>query len=174
VVAIRRAHGYALAYETRNVATEGARLADYSHVPLARKLGIQSGALVLTVAPPARFLATLEPLPECVELVRRPPRARLVDVLILFCARRADLARSLDAAAAVLAPAGGLWVAWPKRSSRLATDLDFDAVQSAGLRLGLVDNKSCSMSEDHSGLRFVVRREHRAAWARTHLVPPAR
>lgn len=143
------------------------RATDFSHVPLTRKLGIGPGALVLVVGSSASLAATLEPLPEGARIVTRPPRATDVDVAVLFCTRQAELKRRLDGVAARLAPAGGLWVAWPKRTSRLATDLDFEAVQGAGLALGLVDNKSCSIDDEHSGLRFVVRREQRADWPRT-------
>ena len=58
---------------------------------------------------------------------------------------------------ATLAPADGLWIAWPKKASRLETDLDFDAVQQTGLAHGLVDNKSCAVDEHWQALRFVYR-----------------
>lgn len=61
----------------------------------------------------------------------------------------------------VVSPSGGLWVAWPKKASRVATDLSFEEVQSIGLEAGLIDNKSCSIDEDWQALRFVIRREDR-------------
>ena len=69
----------------------------------------------------------------------------------------ADKEARLPALKATLGPADGLWVAWPKRASRLETDLDFSAVQGAGLALGLVDNKSCAIDADWQALRFVYR-----------------
>jgi hypothetical protein len=79
------------------------------------------------------------------------------EVLVLFTARRAELEARLPALKATLGPADGLWVAWPKKASGLETDLDFAAVQAAGLALGLVDNKSCSIDTDWQALRFVYR-----------------
>ncbi len=80
-----------------------------------------------------------------------------VEVLVFFTARRSELETRLPALKALLAPADGLWIAWPKKVSPLETDLDFDAVQSAGLDVGLVDNKSCSIDADWQALRFVFR-----------------
>ena len=79
------------------------------------------------------------------------------EVLVLFTARRAELEARLPALKATLDRADGLWVAWPKKAAKLETDLDFDTVQSAGLALGLVDNKSCSIDESWQALRFVYR-----------------
>ena len=79
------------------------------------------------------------------------------EVVVLFTTSRAELGTRLPALKATLAPADGLWIAWPKKASKLATDLDFDAVQSAGLAAGLVDNKSCTIDADWQALRFVYR-----------------
>ena len=79
------------------------------------------------------------------------------EVLVFFTTRRAELEARLPALKATLAPADGLWVAWPKKASKLETDLDFDAVQGAGLAAGLVDNKSCAIDADWQALRFVYR-----------------
>ena len=79
------------------------------------------------------------------------------EVLVFFTTRRAELEARLPALKATLAPADGLWVAWPKKASKLETDLDFDAVQGAGLALGLVDNKSASIDDRWQAMRFVYR-----------------
>ena len=84
-----------------------------------------------------------------------------VEVLVLFTTRRAELERRFAALKATLAPADGLWVAWPKKAARLDTDLDFAAVQEIGLAHGLVDNKSASIDETWQALRFVFRRADR-------------
>ena len=78
-------------------------------------------------------------------------------VVVFFTTRRSELEPRLAFLKATLAPADGLWIAWPKKASKLDTDLDFDAVQSAGLAAGLVDNKSCSIDADWQALRFVYR-----------------
>ena len=79
------------------------------------------------------------------------------DVVVYFTTSRAELERRFEALQATLAPADGLWIAWPKKTSKLETDLDFDGVQQAGLAHGLVDNKSCAIDERWQALRFVYR-----------------
>ena len=79
------------------------------------------------------------------------------ETLVFFTTRRAELERRFGALKATLAPADGLWIAWPKKASKLETDLDFAAVQQAGLDAGLVDNKSCAIDGDWQALRFVYR-----------------
>jgi hypothetical protein len=80
-----------------------------------------------------------------------------VEVVVFFTTRREELERRLPKLKATLGPADGLWIAWPKKASKLETDLDFDAVQGAGLAAGLVDNKSCAIDGDWQALRFVYR-----------------
>ena len=84
-----------------------------------------------------------------------------VEVLVLFTTSRAELKRRFAALKRTLAPADGLWVAWPKKASRLETDLDFAAVQQIGLGAGLVDNKSAAIDDDWQAVRFVYRRKDR-------------
>jgi hypothetical protein len=84
-------------------------------------------------------------------------------VVVLFTTSRAELERRFEALKATLDPADGLWVAWPKRASGIASDLDFAAVQAIGLEHGLVDNKSCSVDDEWQALRFVYRLTDRPA-----------
>jgi hypothetical protein len=84
-----------------------------------------------------------------------------VEVVVLFTTSRAELKRRFATLKKTLAPGDGLWIAWPKKASKLETDLDFDAVQGIGLAAGLVDNKSCAIDGDWQALRFVWRREDR-------------
>ena len=84
-----------------------------------------------------------------------------VEVLVLFTTRCAELERRFAPLQATLAPADGLWVAWPKKAAKLDTDLDFATVQRVGLEHGLVDNKSAAIDETWQALRFVYRREDR-------------
>jgi hypothetical protein len=79
------------------------------------------------------------------------------EVVVLFTTRRTELERRFSALKGTLAPADGLWVAWPKKAAKLDTDLDFDTVQRIGLENGLVDNKSASIDERWQALRFVYR-----------------
>jgi len=80
------------------------------------------------------------------------------EVVVFFTTRRDELERRFDQLKKTLAPADGLWVAWPKKASKLETDLDFAAVQEIGLAAGLVDNKSAAIDEDWQAVRFVYRR----------------
>src|SRR5215210_5107760 len=84
-----------------------------------------------------------------------------VEVIVFFTTSRRELERRFGALKQTLAPADGLWVAWPKKSSKLETDLDFAAVQEVGLAAGLVDNKSAAVDEDWQAVRFVYRRADR-------------
>ena len=86
-------------------------------------------------------------------------------VTVFFTTSRQDLEARFGALKKTLAPADGLWVAWPKQASRIDTDLDFDAVQQVGLDAGLVDNKSCAIDEDWQAVRFVYRLADRAGSA---------
>ena len=103
----------------------------------------------------------IEPLPDGVTVLRqaRPP----VDVAMAFATTWADLRKRFAAAEAALATDGGLWVAWPKKSSGVVTELDENLVREYGLEQGLVDNKVCAVDDTWSGLRFVVRVADRAA-----------
>jgi hypothetical protein len=90
-----------------------------------------------------------------------------VEVVVLFTTSRKELVRRLAALKETLAPADGLWVAWPKKASKIETDLDFDIVQRTGLDAGLVDNKSAAIDGDWQAVRFVYRLEDRPRIAST-------
>jgi hypothetical protein len=79
------------------------------------------------------------------------------EVVVFFTTRRDELDARFAKLKATLAPADGLWIAWPKKSSRIETDLDFAAVQAVGLAAGLVDNKSCAIDDEWQAVRFVHR-----------------
>jgi hypothetical protein len=82
-------------------------------------------------------------------------------VLVFFTTSRSELERRFAALKRTLAPADGLWVAWPKKASKIETDLDFETVQRIGLDAGLVDNKSAAIDDAWQAVRFVYRREDR-------------
>jgi hypothetical protein len=126
---------------------------DYSGTPLPKKLGIREGSEVLLVSAPRGF--TLGPLPSGA-VVRRQAKGPL-DVIVMFATRHAELDRRFDTLAAALESAGRLWVAWPKKTAAVPTDLTFEIVQRTGLDAGLVDNKSASIDDVFQGLQFVVR-----------------
>ena len=84
------------------------------------------------------------------------------EVVVLFTTRRDELEGRFAKLKQTLAPADGLWIAWPKQAAKIETDLTFEAVQEIGLEAGLVDNKSCSIDERWQALRFVSRLRDRA------------
>lgn len=96
-----------------------------------------------------------------VELTKKLGAKSGADVLVYFTTSATELERRFAALKRTLAPADGLWIAWPKKASPLATDLDFDTVQRIGLDAGLVDNKSAAIDEDWQAVRFVYRRTDR-------------
>ena len=138
---------------------------DYSGTPLWKKLGIRERSRVALVDGPTEFLGALSPLPAGVSI--RTSAKASNDVIVFFVTRNAVLARRFGALKRALDPAGGLWSAYPKKSSGRATDVTFASVQRAGLAAGLVDNKSCSIDETWSAVRFVVRLVDRPGGPRT-------
>jgi hypothetical protein len=133
--------------------------AGYSGTPLAVKLGIKPGARVATIDAPEDFRQLLAPIPDGVTF--RPSLRGKAEVVVLFTTSRAKLVRRIEAAGRTIFPDGGIWVAWPKRASKVETDMTEDVVREVALPLGLVDNKVCAIDETWSGLRVVWRREHR-------------
>jgi hypothetical protein len=133
--------------------------AGYSGTPLPTKLGIKEGHVVAFPGAPPEFPAALGPLPDRVA-VKRTARGPL-DVIVLFVRRQSELRRRVNALARAIHPAGGLWIAWPKRASGVRTDMTEDVVREVALPLGLVDNKVCAIDQTWSGLRLVWRRENR-------------
>jgi hypothetical protein len=139
-------------------------MAGYSSTPLARKLGIKPGhVVVVTGGAPTSFESSLE-LPEGARLFRQV-RPGPVDVMVLFVERVAELERKWTGLLQRMHPDGGFWVAWPKKAARRPTDITEDVVRRIGLAGGLVDNKVCAIDEVWSGLRLVVRVEDREALA---------
>jgi hypothetical protein len=130
-------------------------MAGYSGTPLPRKLGVKPEHRVLLENAPDGF--SLGELPPGAVVHRRASGPEPYDVILLFCADLAVLKRRFDAMRARLAVAGGLWVAWPKKSSGVPTDLSDDRVREFGLATGMVDNKVCAVDDTWSGQRFVIR-----------------
>jgi hypothetical protein len=128
----------------------------YSGTPLPKKLGIASGSTVALVGAPA---GVIDGLPDDVT-VKRQARGK-ADVVVAFFTERRELERRIEALGRMIFPAGGLWVAWPKRASGLVTTMDENVVRAVALPLGLVDNKVCAIDETWTGLRVVWRRERR-------------
>jgi hypothetical protein len=137
-------------------------MAGYSGTPLPKKLGIKPGSRVAVLrAPPEAANITDEIGAEAIVATRLSGREPF-GVILLFCRTRQDLDTGFSKARERLAENGGLWVAWPKKASGVATDLNEGLIRGVGLAAGLVDNKICAVDETWSGLRFVVRLKDRS------------
>lgn len=132
--------------------------AGYSGTPLAQKLGIKERHRVVLLGAPEGFAATLEPLPP---ITLTTTQRGAADVILFFCRARRELESAIASLHTAIHPAGGLWIAWPKKASKLATDMTEDVVREVALPRGLVDNKVCAIDATWSGLRVVVRKELR-------------
>lgn len=130
----------------------------YSGTPLVRKLGIAEGATVLLDGAPTGF--ALDGLPAGAELNRRLGRGPY-DVIVCFCPDHARLVQRWPVLHARTTSAGSLWIAWPKRTSGLATDLDENVVRDFALDHGRVDVKVCAIDDVWSGLKHVIRKAER-------------
>jgi hypothetical protein len=131
-------------------------MAGYSDTPLPRKLGIKPGHRVLLLRAPDGFEpGVLGVLPGDVTVARTARGT--ADVIVAFFDRRAELEQRMPALRERMAPAAGLWIAWPKRSSGVATDLTEDVVRELALANRLVDNKVAAIDATWSGLRLVIR-----------------
>lgn len=133
--------------------------AGYSGTPLPQKLGIKEGHRVAVVGAPRGF--ALGALPVGTHLQRSLAGRAALDVLVVFVTRRADLVTRIATCRPRMQPAAGLWIAWPKRASGMATNITEDTVREVALPTGLVDNKVCAIDNTWSGLRLVIRKELR-------------
>jgi hypothetical protein len=136
-------------------------MAGYSSTPLAKKLGIKKRSRIAFIKAPAGFQDYLGPLPDGAEIVKRLTKP--LDLVLLFVTAKRTLGTDFAKLSAKLASNGMIWIAWPKKSSGVATDLSFEHVQRIGLDAGLVDVKICAIDETWSGLKFVFRLRDRKA-----------
>jgi Protein of unknown function (DUF3052) len=137
--------------------------AGYSGTPLPRKLGIKPGDAVAILGGPELVAAEVAGVPGLPPVRRDLAGDDPVDVIVVFVTRRADLAGQLARLRARMTPAAGLWVAFPKRSSGVSTDMTDHVVREIALPAGLVDNKVCAIDQTWTGVRLVIRRELRPA-----------
>lgn len=136
-------------------------MAGYSGTPLVQKLGIKPGCRLALLAPPPGFDKTLGKLPADVKVSPLGRAKGSCDVVVAFFQAEADFRRQLPRLQQAISASGGLWIAWPKKASGIASDMKEDTVRQHALPLGLVDNKVCAIDEVWSGLRLVWRRENR-------------
>jgi hypothetical protein len=128
----------------------------YSGTPLTKKLGIKEGSTVLPLSAQTDYLSLLHPLPAAVSFARQPGQA--ADLVHLFVARKDELGMRLASLRASLRADAAVWVSWPKKASKVPTDITEDTIREVALPLGFVDINVCAVSDVWSGLKLVVRK----------------
>ena len=134
-------------------------MAGYSGTPLVKKLGIKSGFRLYAKNPPANYEELVAPLPEKVKILRR--LSNELDMIHLFTTSRAELAANIETFMERIKQDGMIWVSWPKKASKVPTDVTEDVIRELILPLGLVDVKVCAVDATWSGLKLVIRKENR-------------
>jgi hypothetical protein len=135
--------------------------AGYSGTPLPQKLGIKDDHEVAVLNAPRGFFETLGKVPSSVTVQTRLAGKVPFDVIVAFVKEASELVRVLKETRPRMNPAAGLWIAWPKKSSGVPTDITEDVIRQIALPTGVVDNKVCAIDETWSGLRLVIRKENR-------------
>src|SRR4030095_1577058 len=134
-------------------------MAGYSRTAVPKKLGVKANQRIALLNEPKDFQKELGQLPPNSQIVKR--LSAPLDLVLLFVDREKILAKQFPAIAKKLSTNGMIWVAWPKKSSGVPTDLIFERVQRIGLECGLVDVKICAIDDVWSGLKFVIRLKDR-------------
>lgn len=132
----------------------------YSGTPLHKKLGYRPGYLAHVVDAPHHYMELLPGLPPGVRFASSPDAGTL-DLVHVFVVEQARLAATLPIMRTLIKPAGMVWVSWPKKASRVSTDMTEDVVRREAFPLGLVDVKVCAVDPVWSGLKLVIRKELR-------------
>jgi len=133
--------------------------AGYSGTPLGKKLGVKTGQRTWRFQMPATVAREIAE-DGCVPILLKTPQAGL-EMAHIFVSRKAELSEHLPRLRKLLAPAGTIWVSWPKKSSKMETDLTDVVVRNEALALGLVDVKVCAVDAVWSGLKLVIRKSER-------------
>lgn len=134
-------------------------MSGYSGTALAKKLGIKPGNRFFVAGAPENYLRLVAPLPEGVHLMRR--MGSETDIVHLFSTKRARLIEALAGTLAKIKPDGAIWASWPKKASKVPTDITEDTIRKVALPMGLVDIKVCAVDDIWSGLKLVLRKEKR-------------
>jgi hypothetical protein len=134
-------------------------LAGYSGTPLAKKLGFREGSRVRISSAPEYYLSLVSPRPENV-LISKALRKE-IDIWHFFTRSSAELNEQLPKLMQAISQDGMIWVSWPKKASRVPTDVTEDLIRKVALPLGLVDVKVCAVDDTWSGLKLVIRKELR-------------
>ena len=134
-------------------------MAGYSGTPLAGKLGLKPGSTLVLSGAPKDYMSLIAPAPDGMRVGNRIGPS--TDIVHVFSTRRAELERFLISCRSKIKPDAAIWVSWPKKSAKAATDITEDVVREIALPLGFVDVKVCAVTDVWSGLKLVVRKELR-------------
>ncbi|WP_353720858.1 DUF3052 domain-containing protein [Dyadobacter sp. 676] len=129
--------------------------AGYSNTSLVKKLGIKPGFKVRFVDPPGHYFDLLEGLPADIVVVEEPTPG--VDFIHYFTGQASSLEKDLAALKTEIVPNGIIWISWPKKASKVPTDVTEDVIRNLALPIGLVDVKVCAVDAVWSGLKLVIR-----------------
>ena len=131
----------------------------YSGTPLASKLGIKPNSEVHLIHAPDKYVEWVAPLP--VDVKFAPRLSKNTDIVHVFTSRKTELAKALQSCRSKVKPSAAVWVSWPKKSSKVPTDITEDTIRECALPLGFVDIKVCAVTDIWSGLKLVIRKELR-------------
>jgi hypothetical protein len=134
-------------------------MAGYSGTPLARKLEIKDGSRIFLLNAPGNYLQLVAPLPAGVQVA--PQITIHTDIVHIFSTKKEELSQAFRTSLKKMRPDGMIWVSWPKKSSKVPTDITEDTIRAVALPLGLVDIKVCAVDDVWSGLKLVIRKESR-------------
>lgn len=134
-------------------------MAGYSGTPLVKKLGIKPGFRLYAKNPPENYEQLITPLPDEVQILYRLTRE--LDMIHFFTTSRVELAANIGRLMNRIKQNGMIWVSWPKKASKVPTDVTEDVIRELILPLGLVDVKVCAVDATWSGLKLVIRKENR-------------
>jgi len=134
-------------------------MAGYSGTPLTKKLGYKENFKVYIFNAPVSYMGLLETLPQGVTFLKKLQSE--LDIIHLFSVSKSELTRLLKESLKHIKSNGMIWVSWPKKSSKMPSDISEDSIREVALPLGLVDIKVCAVDEIWSGLKLVIRKENR-------------
>ena len=134
-------------------------MAGYSATSLVKKLGIKAGFKLYLKNPPANYMQLIEPIPENLTIVKRI--SSNIDMIHFFAKNKSELVSHIKSLMTNINQNGMIWISWPKKSSKILTDITEDTIREVVLPLGLVDVKVCAVNDIWSGLKLVIRKENR-------------
>lgn len=133
----------------------------YSKTPLYKKLGYKPSLRICVYNPPENYISLFKDSPDGINIQNLHTEDNEIDIIHFFTKSKTNLISSFSKLASQITKDGVIWISWPKKSSKVPTDLDGNLVRSIGLSLGLVDIKVAAINDIWSGLKFVIRKENR-------------